>query len=325
MITEIKSTEHIDHASFLTKSTCVLDIETDSRFWRTSHFKNVRLADTGKEIIRIPEKESDEYDLLLSLAESLSDFSSVLTFNGTGFDIPHLRKKYSAYRLADPFRDMRHDDLLRMLRKYNPLLPVERHRLNDYVSLFNDSCVPEGDAQKALLISQILNLSCLTDGNFSAQIPDPACPEKASFTEQTPDCSCPGMHTSEERSKTAFGETLSLLLTPALPLPFRIHCADGPFELASDPRSGMLSLRIRMIGDSFYLYHSDYENYDYLPGEGYAVHRSLTAYVASDRKCKASRENCYTLVPRQTLLQGSEKALKKYCRSAIDFLLSKSS
>ena len=133
---EIKSTAHIGHcAEFLTQNSCVLDIETDSRYWRTSHFNNVRLADTEKEIIWIPEKESDEYDLLITLAESLSQYSHIVTFSGTGFDLPHLRKKYSAYRLSDPLQDKRHDDLFLMLRKYNALLPLARHRLNDYVSL----------------------------------------------------------------------------------------------------------------------------------------------------------------------------------------------
>ena len=59
MIKKIKSTEHIAHAAHLSKSSCVLDIDTDSRYWRTSHFRNVRLADTEKEMIWIPEKESD--------------------------------------------------------------------------------------------------------------------------------------------------------------------------------------------------------------------------------------------------------------------------
>ena len=69
------------------------------------------------------------------------------------------------------------------------------------------------------------------------------------------------------------------------------------------------------------MYHSDFENYDYLPGEGCAVHKSLTAYVASDRKAKASRDNCYTRIPCGTLLQGNEKTLKKYTEKTIAYLL----
>ena len=68
-----------------------------------------------------------------------------------------------------------------------------------------------------------------------------------------------------------------------------------------------------------------YRNADFLPGEGCAVHKSLTAYVASDRKVKASRENCYTLIPCGAILQGNEKTLIKYSKSAIEYLLSKQS
>ena len=306
---EIKSTAHIGHsAEFLTGNSCVLDIETDSRYWRTSHFKNVRLADTEKEIIWIPEKESDEYDLLIVLAESLSQYSHIVTFNGTGFDLPHLRKKYSAYRLSDPLQDKHHDDLFLILRKYNALLPLARHRLNDYVSLFKDSRVPDDDAQKELFISQILSLTCLTEGKYDVQIADSAFPETDIFKEET-------------RNRFSCGTVLSLLLTPDLPISFRIHCSEGPFELDSDPESGTLLLRIRSDGVSFYMYHSDFENYDFLPGEGCAVHKSLTAYVASDRKLKASRDNCYTRIPCGTLLQGSEKTLKKYTEKTVAYLL----
>ncbi len=305
---EIKSTAHIGHGAFLARSSCVLDIETDSRFWRTSRFKNVRLADTEKEFIWVPEKESDEYDLLIALEELLSQYSHVLTFNGTGFDLPHLKKKYSAYRLSDPFRNMRHDDIFLMLRKYNPLLPLARHRLNDYVVLFKDDHVPEEDAQKELFISQIFNLVCLTEGNFDVRITDFVCPETDSFKEGT-------------RDLLSDGAVLSLLLTPNLPIPFRVHCSDGPFELDSDPTSGILKLRIRSDGDFFYMYHSDFENYDYLPGEGCAVHKSLTAYVASDRKEKATRDNCYTLIPCRTLLHGNKETLKKYAEKVIEYLL----
>ena len=277
---EIKSTAHIGHhAEFLTQNSCVLDIETDSRYWRTSHFNNVRLADTEKEIIGIPKKESDEYDLLITLAESLSQYSHIVTFGGTGFDLPHLRKKYSAYRLSDPLQDKRHDDLFLMLRKYNALLPLARHRLNDYVSLFKESRVPDDDAQKALFITRILSLTCLTEGRFDVQITDSDFPETDIFKERT-------------RDLPSYGTVLSLLL-----------------------------LRIRSDDGSFYMYHSDFENYDYLPGEGCAVHKSLTAYVASDRKAKASRDNCYTRIPCGTLLQGNEKTLKKYTEKTVAYLL----
>ena len=306
---EIKSTAHIGHcAEFLTQNSCVLDIETDSRYWRTSHFNNVRLADTEKEIIWIPEKESDEYDLLIALAESPSQYSHIVTFNGTGFDLPHLRNKYSAYRLSDPLQDKCHDDLFLMLRKYNALLPLARHRLSDYVSLFKESRIPDDDAQKELFISQILNLACLPAGNFSVRTTDSSCRKTDIVREET-------------RNLPSDGTVLSLLLTPDLPISFRVRCSDDPFELDSDPESGTLLLRIRSDDGSFYMYHSDFENYDYLPGEGCAVHKSLTAYVASDRKAKASRDNCYTRIPCGTLLQGNEKTLKKYTEKTVAYLL----
>ena len=319
MIQEIKNTSHIAHAASLGQKSCVLDIETDTRYYRTSHFKNVRLADTARELIWTPEKESDEYDLLIALSESLSPYDTVLTFSGTGFDIPHLGRKYHAYRLSDPLLSMRHGDLYYMLREYNALLPSRRHRLTDYLSLFDECGSLEGDAQKALFISQIMNLSCLKEGKFHAEILEFSSPETDSLKADSGD---PAKADSGDPPSEG---VLSVLLLPDLPISFRTSCSDGPFHLEPGPEIGTLLLRIQTSGGSFQMFHSDFENYDYLPDEGYAVHRSLTAYVASDRKRKASRDNCYTPVPCGTILNGDEKTLVKFSRSAIEFLLTKPS
>ena len=91
----------LPYASVFKESWCLVDIETEGRFWRTSRLLAARVITYGsplEEYEWIAERESDEYDILSELAQVLMRSSCIMTFNGDSFDLPHLRKKYQAYR-----------------------------------------------------------------------------------------------------------------------------------------------------------------------------------------------------------------------------------
>ena len=126
----------------------VLDILTSTRYYRTSLLTEVRLItipgehEAPDETVWTLEKESDDFDILMELAKALRDIRLIITFNGTGFDIPHLTKKYAAYRLPNPLEGKHFLDLLKKLRQFDALFPLSSHRLADYMSLF-----PENEVQ----------------------------------------------------------------------------------------------------------------------------------------------------------------------------------
>ena len=287
----------LPYASVFKESWCLVDIETEGRFWRTSRLLAARVITYGsplEEYEWIAERESDEYDILSELAQVLMRSSCIMTFNGDSFDLPHLRKKYQAYRAQDPTKGKKTLDLMRALMPYKFMFELQSYRLADYLSLFHGKYDIRNDAEGALLVSSLLELSNL-------------------FT--LPDTSCEaGMLEQEGESKKIFRAKWK---TPD-EMPIAIEIFDEVFHLTSC--GSYVRLEITCDGSVLRRYYIDYENYDFLLAEGYAAHRSLTAYVAADRKEKAVRTNCFSLIPVSSVFPDRPDRLKKYIQSILVYM-----
>ena len=287
----------LPYASVFKESWCLVDIETEGRFWRTSRLLAARVITYGsplEEYEWIAERESDEYDILSELAQVLMRSSCIMTFNGDSFDLPHLRKKYQAYRAQDPTKGKKTLDLMHALMPYKFMFELQSYRLADYLSLFHGKYDIRNDAEGALLVSSLLELSNL-------------------FT--LPDTSCEaGMLEQEGESKKIFRAKWK---TPD-EMPIAIEIFDEVFHLTSC--GSYVRLEITCDGSVLRRYYIDYENYDFLLAEGYAAHRSLTAYVAADRKEKAVRTNCFSLIPVSSVFPDRPDRLKKYIQSVLVYM-----
>ena len=287
----------LPYASVFKESWCLVDIETEGRFWRTSRLLAARVITYGsplEEYEWIAERESDEYDILSELAQVLMRSSCIMTFNGDSFDLPHLRKKYQAYRAQDPTKGKKTLDLMRALMPYKFMFELQSYRLADYLSLFHGKYDIRNDAEGALLVSSLLELSNL-------------------FT--LPDTSCEaGMLEQEGESKKIFRAKWK---TPD-EMPIAIEIFDEVFHLTSC--GSYVRLEITCDGSVLRRYYIDYENYDFLLAEGYAAHRSLTAYIAADRKEKAVRTNCFSLIPVSSVFPDRPDRLKKYIQSVLVYM-----
>lgn len=284
---------------------CLLDITTEGRYWRTSRLisASVICLEEGEAVLRtwISEKEADEYDILYALKDLLREMQPLYTFNGTSFDLPHLAKKFAAYRLPDPVTGKDHHDLYLELKPLNALLPIKSHRLADYLG-----CLPalnpeiqagispealQGDACGTLYLTRLLDFMDFLSGSFTVRtaIPSP--------------------------------ESLVITLVPEKPLPLSLTVADGPFTLKVTHEEAELTAVV--YDGKLRRYYTNISDYDYLPLEGCAVHRSVSAYVAKSRKEKAVRDNCFTLVPCTKAFAGDANALRKYAVSVLAFLLTR--
>lgn len=295
----ICSTYKIDlpHGSVFRDGRCLVDIETEGRFWRTSRLLAARAITYGTNCVElewIAERESDEYDILSELSKVVMRSSCILTFNGNSFDLPHLRKKYQAYRAQDPTRGRKTLDLMRALRPYNFMFDLQSHHLADYISLFGGKYEVRNDAEGALLVSSLLDLAHLfklPDTSVSVEMCD-----KDSAVEK--------MLRAEWKMPGA--------------MPVEIDISDEVFHLATCGND--VCLEVTCSGSTLRRYYTDYENYDFLLAEGYAAHRSLTAYVAADRKERAGRANCYSLIPVASVFPDRQQRLRKYIQSVLNYL-----
>ena len=286
----------LPHASLFTDGWCLVDIETEGRFWRTSKLLAARAITYGsplKEHEWIAERESDEYDILSELAKVLMRSSCIMTFNGNSFDLPHLRKKYQAYRAQDPTKGRKALDLMRALMSYKFMFNLQSHHLADYLSLFRGKYEIRNDAEGALLISALLDLTHL-------------------FT--FPDTYTAGILDEESGAEKLLWAEWKLTEDA----PVDIDLIDEVFHLVS--RGDHARLEMSCDGSVLRRYYVDYENYDFLLAEGYAAHRSLTAYIAADRKEKAVRTNCFSLIPVSSVFPDRPDRLKKYIQSVLVYM-----
>ena len=158
------------HIEFFKQKDSILDIQTSTRFWRTSRILSADIITEDSGIARCTrfqaEKEADEYDILIELSSLIRKAGHIYTFNGKSFDLPHLKKKYAAYRLRNPLEGPALTDLLQVLRDYNPFLDIPSHRLKDYYALTGHGSFPDSEAWAAYEILPLLSLKNLPEGNF---------------------------------------------------------------------------------------------------------------------------------------------------------------
>jgi len=288
----------------LDASPAVLHIETTGRYWRNSRIQNFYLIRKEDGVFRERifglEKEPEEYELLERLPELLGERKGqdsdaaqqhvlpqiLLTYNGTSFDLPYLRNKLKAYGLADPIAAVRHLDLMREMKNLPLLLQLPSYRLDDFRTFFGS---PQTD--DACTILNLISLESYLDffrGKY--EYVRAFCDEGHLFYE--------------------------LRLLNAVPAKASMN--DGPFHLLLDRERAVLSSK-RTDG-RLRVYFPDTENYDYLPGEGCAVHKSMSAFIGKARKEKAVRENCFTLVKFDDAFMQNEKRLKDYLSAAVTYL-----
>ncbi len=277
----------------------VLDILTSTRYYRTSLLTEVRLItipggnEAPAETVWTLEKESDDFDILMELSEALKGIKLLITFNGDSFDIPHLTKKYAAYRLEDPFEGKHTIDLLKKLRLFDPLFHLPAHTLSDYMGLFpeNETLPAQNDAEAELLLTSLLPLEGFMNGNFAVENTD------------------------------AGEDFVTFALLPGTRVPISLTSADGPFTLAL--RGDRASLKADLFDGRLRRYYLNYRDYEYLIHEGYAVHRSVSQGVAKSRKEKAVRENCFSFFKCTEKFLEDKDSVKKYAISALRYMIGK--
>lgn len=280
------------YIEYFQRDDMILDIQTTTRFWRTSQILSAEIITEDSGMARcirfMAEKEADEYDILLELSALIRKTDHIYTFNGRSFDLPHLKKKYEAYRIKSPFDSSSHTDLLWELKKYDSYLSLPSHRLTDYYALVSLEPFPDSEVWAAYEILPLLSLRSFTEGNFNVR----------------------------EIRTTDSGSAVCFVLD--CDLPCRIYAETEFFEISGDREKGTITAKLDH--GNLRMYHTDYSNYVFLPLEGYAVHKTLASYIASSRKVAADRESCYSFIPFHKKFTENPEKVKKYLLSVLRFI-----
>ena len=259
------------------------------------------------------EKPEEEAGLLLVFAQFLRPFRRVIHFNGDCFDIPYLQEKYAAFNMEDPFEKLHSTDIyrdLKPLRKLLSLKHMNQKSLEVFLGICREDCYdggqlidvyrqycrqPSEEALDLLLLHNKEDVAgMLSLLSLYAYLPCREIEAAEGILALMPDggqrgglcCVC---------SRDSFVMTGRL----ACPVPVKITLRADPGEDgASCPvllcmEEDRITVSVGFLRDTLYCYLDNYRDYDYLPQEDRAVHKSVSQFVDRQFRRPATRKTCY--------------------------------
>lgn len=315
---------------FLTPEMLLVDIETtglsparDTIYCiGTAYLTGDAAADSGSGktvaiTLFFSDTPEEEPALLEALLELLKTHDTLITFNGSTFDLPFIKKRLDFHALAHSLNSAASLDLYRETRKLKGLLRLSSYRQSaieqflgcvrldrysggELIRVYRQYTVdptPEAlellrlhnfeDVKGMLDLIELLSYREFLDGGFQiASVGLEAALENKPISEATYTQSIE--HASESERET---DSLSVLLIPQHPFPRSLSLVAEHFSLRLDSKKALLLLPVHR--GVLRRYFPDYRNYYYLPEEKTVIHKSIGIYVDPQHRQKATRENCY--------------------------------
>ena len=240
------------------------------------------------------ERKEEEALILQGFLDWLQGKTVLVSFNGDAFDIPFLAQRCFQHGILFDYAGFVSLDLYKELKKMKKLLGLGGTRqvhfekwlgLEDRKAQNGGECVKRYRQYRRSPSDTILQL-LITHNREDLE----------GLAQLGILLSCQGLQKGDVRLLEARKEEEGLLCLFALDaaLPGEITLADHWFRLVTRGGSGE-ALIVAQQGRCR-LYHEDYKNYDYLPSEDMAIHKSLSSFMDLALKVPATRQNCYTWV-----------------------------
>lgn len=311
----------------------------------------------------IAEDFREENLLLTEFTELLNNYDILVHYNGTGFDIPYIKKKLAAHGISSVLTDLKSCDLYKRLKPYKEFFrlssmtqkSVERflniNRKDEFsggelIAVYNKYLArakyerlragnggPEytADSLSGLALIEPADAATLLEmlrlHNFEDvcnMLPIAGLLALPDFFKNAPPVSeyiscnsksgepyiCFSLDAEHAVTRLFTGRTISRPVFRDLP-PVYIGVA-----------SQKLNIYVPLYVGELKLFHSDPENYYYLPSEDTAIHKSVAAFTDPAFRKKATARTCYTKHSGTFLPQLSEiftPALKTDDKSNITF------
>lgn len=257
------------------------------------------------------ENPEEECAILEAFFAFCPSFSTLIHFNGDGFDIPYLMQKAEKYKLPEPLSAMESIDLYRHIRPCKKRLKLthlnqksmesflgitreDRFHGGELIKVYQTFCSSkEADALSLLLLHNLDDLKGMT-----RLLPLFAYP--AFFVEHL--CEIADLSWEED----ADGQpALIIELKLAEPIPkavsVKLPCA---YLTLHDQTCRIL---IHAFEGELKYFISDYKNYYYIPLQDCAIHKSVASYLDPHERIPAKATTCYQrhcglFLPQETAL-----------------------
>lgn len=292
-------------AHILTENVLLFDIETTGFSPAHTQLYLIGCASRkGNKLIVdqfFAEHETDEKMLLLAFLHFSESFDTLVSFNGTGFDIPYLKAKCDLFHLPEHFSSYTYIDIFKIVSKIKFLLKTENYKqksMEHFLGIHRNDELNGGE-----LIEVYKNylknpsgdaLFLLKQHNYEDVICMPSLLPLLSYGEiLNGNYTISSIEGNEYQSMAGENKKeLLLTLSNDYPVPKRVSCGSAFYYLTM--YKDKTQIRIQLYDGELKFFFKDYKNYYYLPTEDTAIHKSVSAYVDKAHRQPATAQNCYT-------------------------------
>lgn len=243
---------------------------------------------------------SEEAEIIQVFLDLLNNYSTIISFNGIGFDIPFIKAKCDFYQLKENFVNYHYLDIFKSVSELKFLLKLSNYKqktIEDFLGLSREDRYsggeliniyqeylnsPSEEKEKLLLLhnyediigmTQLLSiLSYLEVFHGQYTITEAKIQPYTDYTKNTQ-------------------TELFITLQNDFPVPKRVSYQYQEYYLTM--KKWTTTLRIPIYSGELYFFYPNYQDYYYLPKEDIAIHKSVASYVDKEYKEKAHASNCY--------------------------------
>lgn len=285
--------------SYLNPEALMLDIETTGLSAAHHFIYCIGCSWVQEDFVTIKlffaENEQEEPQILALFADLVKSFSEIITFNGTTFDLPFLRKRFSHHQMQDPMNEKCFPDLCREARKLKSFLGLSgctQKALEEFLGIYREDpysgkelirIYQEYSKHPTRKIYDLLILHNYEDVKGMYDLL--ALLSYRDFTDGMFEI----MQTIPEKENEHW--YMNFILAPAHPFPQSARLFRDNWQLILDTDRAIL--RLPVYHGILRHYFRDYKNYYYLPEEHTVVHKSIGSYVDPDHRERAKKENCF--------------------------------
>lgn len=247
------------------------------------------------------ESPEDEYEILKGFNLFAENFNFLVHYNGNQFDIPFIIKRSIHHNLVENLSTKNGIDLYKRIlpyKKFLGLIDCKQKTIESYlninrediytgrelISMYKDYMInpSENNLKKMFLhnaedvlglikISPILSFCDMIYGNINiTKVNANTYKDNAGILRQ------------ELMINFKFDNTL--------PVPLTYHYKRCYFS----GRDNEAFIKIPIVQKELKYFYSDYKNYFYLPAEDVAIHKTVSSFVDSENRMRATPSTCYT-------------------------------